>query len=123
MRGNFGDLSNPGLINFGKFNVIFALLFKSLTMLASFEGKNSDIFVLTGFFLKTSFKDYSSLFKKNITYKWYEIPIFILMGLVGGLFGAFFNYTNIKLTIFRNSFVKNRFSKILEVLLVAGKIK
>ena len=24
IRGNFGDLSNPGLINFGKFQVIFS---------------------------------------------------------------------------------------------------
>jgi hypothetical protein len=45
-----------------------------------------------------------------------NVPIFSLFFNKG----AFFNYTNIKLTIYRNSFVKNKFFKIVEVLIVAG---
>jgi chloride channel 7 len=75
-RGNFGDLSNPGLINFGKFT--------------------------------------------NVSYEWYEIPIFILMGLFGGLIGALFNHTNIQLTKFRNVYLKRKLTTIMECLLVAA---
>lgn len=75
IRGNFGDMSNPGLINFGKFD--------------------------------------------NVQYKWYELPIFIFMGLFGGLLGALFNKINISLTKFRNNYVKKWYLMILECLVVA----
>ncbi len=55
-----------------------------------------------------------------MTYTWYEIPIFILMGLFGGLIGALFNYTNIQLTKFRNVYVKRKISTLVELLLVAA---
>lgn len=76
LKGNFGDLSNPGLISFGKF--------------------------------------------QNITYEWYELFIFILMGAFGGLIGALFNHINIKLTKFRNTYIKGKISTIVECLLVAS---
>lgn len=76
VKGNFGDMSNPGLINFGRF--------------------------------------------QNTTYTWFELPIFILMGSFGGLIGALFNHLNIKLTRFRNRYVKNKLSNVLECLLVAS---
>lgn len=76
IKGNFGDLSNPGLINFGRF--------------------------------------------QDINYSWFELPIFILMGSLGGLIGALFNYLNIKLTKFRNRYVENKLLNILECLLVAS---
>ncbi|KAA8584881.1 hypothetical protein FQN60_003575 [Etheostoma spectabile] len=56
-----GDLSNPGLINFGRFE--------------------SD----------------------SVAYNLYEIPLFIIMGAIGGLLGALFNKLNYWLTIFRIS--------------------
>ncbi|CAF0794612.1 unnamed protein product [Brachionus calyciflorus] len=76
INGKFGDMSNPGLINFGRF--------------------------------------------QNTTYTWFELPIFILMGSFGGLIGALFNYLNIKLTKFRNRYVKNNLSNIAEGLIVAS---
>lgn len=94
IRGNFGDLSNPGLINFGKFSVT--------KLLKNLSGLNNITFI------------------KDVPYKWYEIPIFILMGAFGGLLGALFNQTNIKLTKFRNSYVKKKLSTILECCLVAA---
>jgi chloride channel 7 len=76
VKGQFGDLSNPGLINFGKF--------------------------------------------VGITYKWYELAIFICMGFVGGIFGAIFNQINILLTKFRNHYVNKWYLMILECMLVAS---
>jgi chloride channel 7 len=76
IRGNFGDLSNPGLINFGKF--------------------------------------------VNVTYKVYELPIFLIMGAFGGLVGALFNYLNIKLTKLRNKYIKRRLAKVGETVLIAS---
>lgn len=75
INGKFGDLSNPGLINFGKFT--------------------------------------------NAEYVWFEIPIFILMGAIGGLLGALFNYINIKLTQFRTKYIRSNISQLAEVVLVA----
>jgi chloride channel 7 len=57
---------------------------------------------------------------KNVSYKWYELPIFILMGAFAGLIGAIFNYINIKLTKFRNIYVRRKLSTIIECLLVAA---
>lgn len=76
IKGNFGDLSNPGLINFGKF--------------------------------------------VGATYKVYELPIFIIMGFMGGIFGAIFNHINIKLTKFRNHYIKKSYFTLLETMIVAS---
>lgn len=37
----------------------------------------------------------------NTSYDFIEIPLFILMGILGGLLGALFNHLNFKLTVFR----------------------
>lgn len=37
----------------------------------------------------------------NMSYEFFEIPLFVLLGAVGGIFGAIFNYVNLKLTLFR----------------------
>lgn len=55
-----------------------------------------------------------------LPFQWYELPIFIAMGIVGGLFGALWNSINTKLSIFRNHFIKWRFAKVLEACLVAA---
>ena len=60
-HGHPGELSYPGLVNFGKF-------------------------------------DYTS-------YNCFELPIFMLMGLGGGLLGAVFNSINHKLSVFRMRYV------------------
>nr|XP_015215608.1 PREDICTED: H(+)/Cl(-) exchange transporter 7 [Lepisosteus oculatus] len=58
-HGKIGDLSSPGLINFGRFE------------------------------------------SESVEYYLYEIPIFMLMGAIGGILGALFNSCNYWLTIFR----------------------
>lgn len=38
---------------------------------------------------------------ENFSYEIYELPIFVLMGSLGGLSGAFWNHINYKLAVFR----------------------
>uniref|UniRef100_A0A8C9Y7D7 Chloride channel protein n=1 Tax=Sander lucioperca TaxID=283035 RepID=A0A8C9Y7D7_SANLU len=75
---NPGDLSNPGLINFGRFE--------------------SD----------------------SVAYNLYEIPLFIMMGAIGGLLGALFNLLNYWLTIFRIRYVHRPCLQVMEAMLVAA---
>lgn len=58
-------LSNPGLLNFGKFT--------------------------------------------DMPYNSYEIPLFVLLGVFGGLAGALFNWLNLRLTQFRMRYVLRTF--------------
>ncbi|KAM4697562.1 LOW QUALITY PROTEIN: H(+)/Cl(-) exchange transporter 7 [Rhinophrynus dorsalis] len=73
-----GDLSNPGLINFGRFDT----------------DENS--------------------------YKYFELPIFICMGAIGGGLGALFNALNNYLTMFRIRYVHRRCLQVIEATLVAA---
>ncbi|KAL0992551.1 hypothetical protein UPYG_G00094850 [Umbra pygmaea] len=73
-----GDLSSPGLINFGRFE--------------------SD----------------------SVAYNLYEIPLFIVMGAIGGLLGALFNKLNYWLTIFRIRYVHRPCLQVMEAMLVAA---
>uniref|UniRef100_A0A669C4F6 Chloride channel protein n=1 Tax=Oreochromis niloticus TaxID=8128 RepID=A0A669C4F6_ORENI len=77
-HGKPGDLSNPGLINFGRFE--------------------SD----------------------SVAYYYYELPLFMGMGAIGGLLGALFNSINYWLTIFRIRYVHRPCLQVMEALLVAA---
>jgi chloride channel 7 len=37
----------------------------------------------------------------NTNYDFIELPVFLVMGLIGGILGALFNHLNYKLTVFR----------------------
>lgn len=37
----------------------------------------------------------------EVSYYWFELIIYMIMGFVGGLFGSLFNYVNYHLTLFR----------------------
>ncbi|XP_014879138.1 H(+)/Cl(-) exchange transporter 7 isoform X1 [Poecilia latipinna] len=73
-----GELSNPGLINFGRFE------------------------------------------SEAMEYNLYEIPLFIAMGAIGGGLGAFFNFLNYWLTIFRIRYVHRPCLQVMEAMLVAA---
>ncbi|KAK2829032.1 hypothetical protein Q7C36_017022 [Tachysurus vachellii] len=77
-NGKLGELSNPGLINFGRFE------------------------------------------SESVKYNLYEIPLFIIMGAVGGVLGAVFNTINYWLTIFRIRYVHQRCLQVMEAMLVAA---
>ncbi|CAG9773741.1 unnamed protein product [Ceutorhynchus assimilis] len=57
---------------------------------------------------------------ESFTYKIYEIPLFIIMGAIGGLLGAFWNHINYKITVFRMRYVRPRWLKVIEACLVAA---
>ncbi|XP_059413986.1 H(+)/Cl(-) exchange transporter 7-like isoform X2 [Carassius carassius] len=77
-HGKPGQLSSPGLINFGRFD--------------------SD----------------------SVQYNLYEIPLFIIMGALGGVLGALFNVINYWLTIFRIRYVHRPCLQVMEAMLVAA---
>lgn len=54
-----------------------------------------------------------------IPYQIYEIPLFMIVGAMGGIFGALWNYVNYKISCFRMRFVKKKWVKVLEALFVA----
>ncbi|XP_058458146.1 H(+)/Cl(-) exchange transporter 7 isoform X2 [Malaya genurostris] len=54
-----------------------------------------------------------------LPFEYYELPIFMIMGVLGGMFGAFWNSANTRINIFRARFIKYRWAKVLEAAFVA----
>ncbi|XP_033630526.1 H(+)/Cl(-) exchange transporter 7-like [Asterias rubens] len=57
---------------------------------------------------------------EGVMYLSYEIPVFLLMGVFGGLTGALFNAVNYRLSIFRLKYVYSRAVCVMEALIVAS---
>lgn len=57
---------------------------------------------------------------ERFSYQLYEIPIFILMGSIGGLLGALWNHLNYKLSVWRIKYIRNRWLKVAEACLIAA---
>eukprot|EP00912_Choanoflagellata_sp_UC4_P001336 UC4_evm1s823 len=53
-------------------------------------------------------------------YLYYELPLFMCIGALGGLFGALFNFLNLQLTKFRMKYITTPFSRIIEVIVVTA---
>ncbi|XKL65169.1 hypothetical protein PGB90_005255 [Kerria lacca] len=56
----------------------------------------------------------------DLSYELPELIIFVVIGTAGGVFGALFNCINHKLMIFRSRYMKAKYSKVLEVIVVAA---
>ncbi|OQV24355.1 H(+)/Cl(-) exchange transporter 7 [Hypsibius exemplaris] len=56
----------------------------------------------------------------DMTYLLYEIPIFLLMAVGGGLTGAIFNFLNFQLTMFRHKHITRNWARIMEVVLISA---
>ncbi|XP_055530682.1 H(+)/Cl(-) exchange transporter 7 isoform X1 [Wyeomyia smithii] len=54
-----------------------------------------------------------------LPFEYFELPIFVLMGIFGGLSGAFWNSLNKRINIFRARFIKYRWAKVLEACWIA----
>jgi len=55
---------------------------------------------------------------EDIPYNIWEIPIFIMMGTMGGLLGALFNFLNEKLTVFRMKYIQSSKLRTMEALTI-----
>uniref|UniRef100_A0A671RS71 Chloride channel protein n=1 Tax=Sinocyclocheilus anshuiensis TaxID=1608454 RepID=A0A671RS71_9TELE len=55
-----------------------------------------------------------------VQYNLYEIPLFIIMGALGGVLGALFNIINYWLTIFRIRYIHRPCLQVMEAMLVAA---
>ncbi|CRL03045.1 CLUMA_CG016418, isoform A [Clunio marinus] len=55
-----------------------------------------------------------------LPFEYYELPIYILMGIFGGLSGALWISLNYKLNMFRESFIKKKWLKVVEAILVTA---
>lgn len=51
---------------------------------------------------------------------WFELPLFIVIGFMGGIFGAIFNELNLRLTKFRHHYINKSWLSVVEVVLVAA---
>lgn len=58
-------------------------------------------------------------YEEALTFDYYELPLFVLYGAVGGLMGAMWNSLNRRINAFRTRFVRYRPLKVFEAGLVA----
>ncbi|VEN38135.1 unnamed protein product [Callosobruchus maculatus] len=56
----------------------------------------------------------------SFNYEFFELPIFLIMGAMGGFFGALWNHINFKITVFRMRYIRPRWLKVIEAVLVAA---
>jgi len=56
----------------------------------------------------------------NATYAVWELPLFLLVGIIGGVLGALYNHMNYKLTVFRMRYITARPLKMLEAAIVSA---
>lgn len=57
-----------------------------------------------------------------LPFEYYELPIYIIMGIIGGLSGALWISLNNQLNKFREHFIKKKFLKVIEAVLVTALI-
>lgn len=60
-----------------------------------------------------------NVFKVDLSFDLIEIPVFIVMAVLGGLIGAAFVVLNYKLTVFRQKYMRKKWIKVLEAGVVA----
>ncbi|KAH8415913.1 hypothetical protein KR222_003522, partial [Zaprionus bogoriensis] len=58
-------------------------------------------------------------FDHPLTFEYFELPLFMLLGVTGGLLGAAWNHLNTVINGFRKRFVPWKLGKVLEAVLVA----
>lgn len=92
---------------------LFASVVSSFTLnlvLSAYHGLES--FTYHGLFNLGEFE--------ALPFEYFELPIFILMGIFGGLSGAVWISWNNKLNIFRTHFIKHNWLKVVEAILVTA---
>lgn len=54
----------------------------------------------------------------TMTYSIFEIPLFMIVGILGGLLGSLWNHINFKITCFRAKHIKEKWMKIIDVIVI-----
>ncbi|RLN47517.1 hypothetical protein BBJ29_000609 [Phytophthora kernoviae] len=95
--------------------------FMSFMEASESEGPTPDVgHVFIGGTLGTQTGTFSfGQFEGSKAYEVLDVPVFIFMGMIGGLFGAGFNGANTVLTKFRKQYVAHRYLRFGETLLIA----
>ena len=66
-----------------------------------------------------AFGQFDNLFDGRSNYHVYELPLFVAMGCLGGVFGALFNYTNQTVSKYRITHINsNKWTRMKELLLI-----
>lgn len=55
-----------------------------------------------------------------LPYEYFELPLFVVMGMAGGISGAVWNSMNVRLSIFRDRNLRAKWSRVMEAVLVAA---
>ncbi|KAH8401806.1 hypothetical protein KR009_008041 [Drosophila setifemur] len=79
-------------------------------VLSAYHGLND--FTFTGLFNLGKFD-------QPLKFDYFELPIFMLLGVTGGLLGAAWNSLNTKINGFRKRFIPWKFAKVIEAVMVA----
>lgn len=79
-------------------------------VLSAYHGLND--FTFTGLFNLGKFDT-------PLKFDYFELPIFMLLGVIGGLLGAAWNSLNTKINAFRKRFIPWKFAKVIEAAVVA----
>lgn len=56
---------------------------------------------------------------ETISYQVYEIPLFMIVGTMGGLLGALWNYINYRISVFRLKYIRQKWLKVIEAVSVS----
>lgn len=56
---------------------------------------------------------------EELDYFWFEVPIYIMIAILGGLTGASFCYFNLLITRFRKQYINKNWMKVMETIAVA----
>lgn len=92
------------------------------TMVASIISSFTLNFVLSTYHGNASLQ-FPGLFNlgefEPLHFEYFELIVFMLMGVAGGLLGSLWNFLNIRINVFRMKYVKQRSAKVLECVLVA----
>ena len=63
-----------------------------------------------------SFGEFDNIDSGKTNYRMYELPIFILIGIIGGALGSFFNHIHLRCTRYREKYIDEKWKRVSELL-------
>jgi chloride channel 7 len=93
------------------FRAFFCAMITELTLAVVTNGKRLGVHNVDGSFAFGVFDDFKG-------YATYELLIFAAMGAAGGIMGAYFNYLNKQVTIYRSQHITENWKRFIELMLI-----